>query len=461
MRAFSILLVATLAWGALSFGAVYPWAYWPLALAAAALGVWGIGVTRAWGDARVRVLALVLALVAAAIAAQLVPVSDAWLSQLIPARDRLLGGEVLGYRADPSHALTIDPGSTMVALLLFVAFALMLLGLVRAIRLVPLRTLAASVSVLGLAIALVGIVQAAGIDRADPLLYGFWRPGSGAKPFGPFVNKNHYAGWMVMVLPMAAADVLARVAARSRAGRVDWSGLLHAMAGERAGRLVFGIAAVGIMGLTVVLTASRSGMASVSIAMAVLGGAVWLRPETRAARRALTAGLVALAGSAVVWGGATATVARFGESAGGFAGRWHAWQDTVRIIRDFLPFGSGLGTYGQAMLVYQTGDRTSIYLQAHNDYLQLLAEGGVLVAIPAALALATVGALIWRRVQAPDDDVMTRWLRMGAIAGLVGIAVQSVVEFSLQLPGNTAMLVALMAIALHNPPRGIPNAHRV
>jgi len=65
MRAFSILLVATLAWGVLSFGAVYPWAYFPLGVAAAALGVWGIVVTRAWRDSRVRVLSGALALVAA------------------------------------------------------------------------------------------------------------------------------------------------------------------------------------------------------------------------------------------------------------------------------------------------------------------------------------------------------------------------------------------------------------
>lgn len=461
MRPFSILLVATLAWGALSFGAVYPWAYFPLGVAATALGLWGIVVTKAWRDSRVRVLAIALASVAAAIAVQLVPFTHAWLDRWLPARDRLLDRATLGYRPQPWHALSIDQNSTIVALLLFAAFALMLLGLIRSVRLLPLRALTANLSVLGLTIALVGIVQASGIDRSDPLLYGFWRPGYGATPFGPFVNKNHYAGWMVMVLPLALADVLARVASRSRAGRVDWSGLLRAMAGERAGRLVFGIVAVGIMGLTIVVTGSRSGMASVAIALAVLGGAIWLRPETRAARRALTAGLVALAGSAVVWGGATATVARFGESAGGFAGRWHAWQDTIRIARDFLPFGTGVGTYAQAMLVYQTGDRTSIYQQAHNDYLQLLAEGGALVAIPALLALAVICALIWRRLSTPDDDVTTRWLRTGAVAGLVGIAAQSAVEFSLQMPGNTAMLVALLAIALHNPPRGTPDAHRV
>ena len=50
----------------------------------------------------------------------------------------------------------------------------------------------------------VGIVQRAFFDPAHPLVYGFWRPRDGGNPFGPFVNRNHFAGWMVMVLPVVA-----------------------------------------------------------------------------------------------------------------------------------------------------------------------------------------------------------------------------------------------------------------
>jgi O-antigen ligase len=101
------------------------------------------------------------------------------------------------------------------------------------------------------------------------------------------------------------------------------------------------------------------------------------------------------------------------------------------------------------MLVYQTNDRRFIYAQTHNDYLQVLVEGGILVAVPALVASVMVVTRIRRRLQARDDRPFTRWIRLGAVAGLIGIAAQSLVEFSLQMPGNTMLFAFLLAVALH------------
>jgi O-antigen ligase len=127
-----------------------------------------------------------------------------------------------------------------------------------------------------------------------------------------------------------------------------------------------------------------------------------------------------------------------------------AWRDTAAIIRDFPVVGTGFGGYGTAMLVYQTSGRQSIYVQAHNEYLQVLAEGGALVAVPAGIVLALVLASVRHRLRG-RDDLATYWLRAGAIAGLAGIAAQSLMEFSLQMPGNTLMFAFLLAVALHRP----------
>ena len=45
-------------------------------------------------------------------------------------------------------------------------------------------------------------MQKALIDPTQPLVYGFWKPLHGGNPFGPFINRNHFAGWMVMALPL-------------------------------------------------------------------------------------------------------------------------------------------------------------------------------------------------------------------------------------------------------------------
>jgi O-antigen ligase len=92
-----------------------------------------------------------------------------------------------------------------------------------------------------------------------------------------------------------------------------------------------------------------------------------------------------------------------------------------------------------------------MYAQAHNDYLQVIAEGGVLVGVPAAAVIGLVVRGIRRRLTAGADQPLTWWVRVGAIAGLAGIAAQSLVEFSLQMPGNVVLFVLLLAIAMHRP----------
>lgn len=462
MTGFGILLVATLAWGALTFGAVYPWAYWPLAAAATTLGVWGIVATRAWRDSRLRPLVMALAIVAIAIGGQTIALPQSWLDRWSPAVERLLPNLEIGYQPAARHALSIAPEVTAVALALFVAFAIMLAGLVRGLRLVSMSGLARSVLGLGLILAIIGIVQAAFIDRNNPFVYGFWKPQYGATPFGPFINKNHFAGWMVMAMPIGLSYLIATAMMERRPQRdLTWPNKLRWAAAARGGRLVFVAVSLIVMSLAVVLTGSRSGMASLALALSVVGAAVVWQPDTRPFSRVVAAGLASLGVVAVLWAGIAPTVERFSEAAGSFAGRWNAWRDTTHIIQDFVVSGTGLGTFDRAMLVYQTGDRTSMYAQAHNDYLQLVAEGGLLVAIPAVLAAALIVWRIWRRLRAGDDDVVTRWVRVGAVAGLVGIATQSVVEFSLQMPGNTAMCVLLLGLALYCPPRERTHANRV
>ncbi|HKW01227.1 MAG TPA: hypothetical protein VJN96_15485, partial [Vicinamibacterales bacterium] len=308
MSGFGGFLMATLAWGVLAFGAVYPWAYWPLAVAAASLGIWGLIATRGWRDGRVRSIARVLGAVAIAILVQVIAIPTSWVARWSPAVDRFLSNYEIGYQQATHHSLSIFPGQTTVALFLYLAFAVLLLGLMRAIRRVPFEWLAGNLVGLGLALAVAAVVQAAFIDKSDPLVYGFWRPSYGATPFGPFVNKNHFAGWMVMVLPVALSYLVAMIATARRPGHLDWAGTVRWAAGVGSGRLVLVAASLFVMSTAVVLTGSRSGMVSLVLAIAVVGLLVWTRPETRSARRMVTGGVLALGGGALLWAGLAATL---------------------------------------------------------------------------------------------------------------------------------------------------------
>lgn len=457
---FGMLLVAALAFGALAFGAVYPWAYWPLAIMCGGLGSWAIAVTRAWQDPRSRNLAIALGATGGAIALQLIALPYSVLAMLSPGVDQFLRQFTIAYHPASLHPLSIGPQSTFVALMLFLALSLLLLGTMRSMRFVGLEWLVMQLMGLGLGLALLGVVQQAFLDKDAPLVYGFWQPAYGAAPYGPFINKNHFAGWMVMVLPIIAGYAYALFLDTPRPERPGAGAWARWLTTVDASRFVL-VSTVGLaMCLVVVLTGSRSGIASLVVAFLVLGYAVW-RSIASGRRRLFAVGYLALlVAGALAWGGADQLISRFGNVPQELDGRFSAWRDSGRIFADFPFFGTGLGTYGLAMLVYQTSDRASMYAQAHNDYIQLGVEGGLLVLVPAAVVVGLIVKSIRRRLTSGQDDPMTAWVRVGAVAGLVGIAAQSLVEFSLQMPGNAVLFVVLVAIAIHRPARSV-HAHRV
>ena len=452
-------LMALLAWGVLSFGAVYPWAYWPLYTGAAALGLWGLVETRGWQDPRVRWLGVAIAAVASVLAVQVIFLPSWLIARLSPGVDRFFRLFEIGYHPSGLHALSLSPEATGANLAGTLALGALLLGTSKAMRFVTVDWLASQLMGLGVAVATIGILQKA-LGRADHVLvYGFWRPLEGGNPFGPFINRNHFAGWMLMVLPVVAGYSFGLVRRSANADVTGIGGWMRWSGSVEGNRYILVSSSLLVMGVALVLTQSRSGIASLAVSFAVLGSFILANVRGRWRVVAVTYLAVILA-SAVIWAGADLVTARFGRSSSEINGRLSAWRDTVRIVRDFPIFGAGVGAYGQAMLVYQTGGRELMYAEAHNDYLELLAEGGLLMAGPVLALVAIAAAGVRHRLRPGRDDVLTFWVRRGAIAGLAGAAAQSMVEFSLQMPGNAILFVVLAAIALHRS-RQLTHAHRV
>jgi O-antigen ligase len=139
------------------------------------------------------------------------------------------------------------------------------------------------------------------------------------------------------------------------------------------------------------------------------------------------------------WTGLAAT------PAGATTTLWGSWDDTWNLIRDFQPAGTGLNTYGTAMMVFQPALHPGA---GYNSYLQFAAEGGLLLLVPAALTLLLFGWQVVRRfVERRDGDTM-RWIRTAAVAGLALVALYEVVGLSLQVPGNAALFAVLGGISV-------------
>jgi hypothetical protein len=126
------LILPLVVWGALAFGAVYPWAYWPLAIGCGLVGVYGLR-TGAPAGRWLTALTLGLAAIGVGVAIQLVPLPRPWLLAVGPATDAFLSEFKLAYEANPPawHPLSIAPSSTLLAAGLFAAPTLFLAGLIR------------------------------------------------------------------------------------------------------------------------------------------------------------------------------------------------------------------------------------------------------------------------------------------------------------------------------------------
>ncbi|MCC7007758.1 MAG: O-antigen ligase family protein [Acidobacteria bacterium] len=451
-------LVALLAWAALSFGGVYAWGYWSISLWAAALAVWIIMATRAWQDQAVRLMAASLAIVAATMLLQIVPLPRSVFLAISPAADAILRELDVQYLIQPPpwHPLSVAPASTATALAVFVALSLLMVALTHAMARVDLDRLVVGITALGAALAVFAVMQRAADVRSDDvqqwkLVYGFWKPEQAGDVFGPFINRNHFAGWMLMAVPLALGYSCAVLESAGLSAHDGWRRWLRWTMRPAASRFMTLALAVLAMGAALTASGSRSGMASFAVAVAVLAAFVAMRLGRRRLRTVAVAYLMILLVGAIAWAGAGQAAHRFSLASTDAAGRLAAWRDTLRIVRDFPLSGTGIGGYGRAMLVYQTAGRDTFYAQAHNDYLQLAAEGGLLVGAPAAACLVALVGRIRARIAGRGDRADVYWIRAGAIAGLAGIASQSLMDFSLQLAGNAVLFVVLVSIALHRP----------
>jgi O-antigen ligase len=112
--------------------------------------------------------------------------------------------------------------------------------------------------------------------------------------------------------------------------------------------------------------------------------------------------------------------------------------------------GTGVGTYQISMAVYQRSMPGVIFNQAHNHYLQVLSEGGLVVGIPVVAALVAFARESVTRLTSDRSGMF--WVRAGGVSGLFGVAVQSLLETGLTTPANAAVAAVVAAIVVHVPP---------
>jgi O-antigen ligase len=270
-------------------------------------------------------------------------------------------------------------------------------------------------------------------------------------PFGPFVNRNHFAGYMELLIPLPLAMIITR-------------------AGSRDTRLFYLFAAT-MMAVAGVASLSRGGMISLSAELIFIG---WLSLKNAANRRAqherqgsklllflhrsaFVLIIITALAAGIYWTGPervldrvarTDMVAADPQAETFFTSRGWIWRDTLAIISANPISGVGLGAYETAYPNYSTADGAAAlgvsYTvdRAHNDYLQVLADGGLIGGGIVFWFIISVFRAVFRGLKSRDP--LRQAFALGGGAGIFGLLVHSCFDFNLQLPSN-ALLFLLLA----------------
>ncbi|HVM76071.1 MAG TPA: O-antigen ligase family protein [Candidatus Saccharimonadales bacterium] len=251
-------------------------------------------------------------------------------------------------------------------------------------------------------------------------LYWFRTMRSGGLPFGPYVNRNHFAGFVEMVIPVALVPL---VLGKVRRERLFLVGLF---------------AVVPLVAL--LLSASRGGIISLAVQIVVL--VLLLLVRRMHGRGMIVGGIVVLcAMMAVSWIGVQQMLQRFSgiQSLEVSTGKRSAMrQDTWRLFLDHPLVGTGLGTFEMVFPPYDSLYDGKVVNHAHNDYLEALAETGVLGGTCCAWFL---GLLLLNSMGA-QSELGTSFgasLNLSGLIACVGILVHSLVDFNLHIPANALM----------------------
>jgi tetratricopeptide (TPR) repeat protein/O-antigen ligase len=250
---------------------------------------------------------------------------------------------------------------------------------------------------------------------------------------GTFVNRNHFAGYLSMVLPFSLVTLL--------------------QARSLPARILLGIC-TAVLVAAIAFSLSRGAWAGTATALLAMGGLAWVGHSGQRRKRwimvlpaVVLLGLFLRIGLEPVFLRIEhSLIAQQVESVGS---RIEIWKSAVEMFSDHPIAGAGPGMYGWLFPAYRPPGLNGHAWYAHNDYLQFLAEGGLVLGLAGAgllivlLRLLGTGFMNSRRP-------MKRQLFLAATASLLAIAVEIGFDFQLHCHAIAVTLAVVLGAAAGN-----------
>lgn len=434
----AVLAGLIISWTLFVFGGVYPWASRPAV--AATLLLFLIARPRLFRDSTFAVDISITAIVALCWL-QLAPLPPNIVNLLSPASDAF--HRAVDLRPfDPAawRPISLAPAATLEALTILTAGALFYWTTRDALGNSGARHLVRWIAWAGSLCVVLAAISPAIFPNG--LVYGFWHPlDSHATPLGPIISRNHFAAWMLIAAPMAGGYLAARAKSHWLASTVKQSSV-RALTDASA---FFLVGAIALIAGGVVISTSRAALIGLSAASLFTLVAGW-RQFGRRGRLGLVSLFAGLLIGALLIANPARALNRLGNTSDdGWGGRPMIWKTSRALAARYPLTGVGYGAYEGAMPLYQPEPRGMLMNHAHDQYLQIAVEGGIPAVLLALVALVAFVRLHLKRQR--HDHGAHRYLRSGALIGLLGLAVQSVWETPFLTPAVLWLAAAAAGIA--------------
>ena len=246
--------------------------------------------------------------------------------------------------------------------------------------------------------------------------------------FGPYVNGNHFAGFVELIVPLGLALIAFRGIRRDLLPLTGLCTIVPigalVMTGSRGGILVFAFE----LGLLVLLSSThRAHKTRIKTLAAVVLGAFAL----------------------VAWLGANKAMEKFGELRRGDvtnSRRWSMLVGSAHVFFDHPILGAGLGTLVDAFPKYDTQYDGRVVDHSHNDYIEVLADSGLLGGFCCGIFLFLLFQMALSHLES-DQGHFSRGYHAGALLACAGILLHSFVDFNLHIPANLLLFLLQAALA--------------
>ncbi len=262
---------------------------------------------------------------------------------------------------------------------------------------------------------------------------------------GTFVNRNHYAAYLVMCLSVGIGVLIASLSGSKSA---SWGHFFRGMA-EWVITPKMGLRLL-LVTMVIALVLTRSRMGNLSFMIALLSTGIMGLVLSKKATRSMVVLLVSLVLIDLLvvgtYFGTQRVIDRISETSLQGEDRDELAGYALAMWKDYPVLGSGLGSFAAVFPRYSGQGTVQSYTHAHNDYLEFAAETGI-AGISLLGLIVLLSFLAALRAQKLRNDPVMRGISFASLMGITALMIHSAVDFSLQIPANALTFMQLLAFA--------------